>query len=447
MTRHDVVHEDGECRIGQPRGYAGRPAGLSLPGGVLWVDPLDPEAVLLNLTEPKRARETVIALFGLHAWDSVSAQSGGKVSEGWGLPIARRLALIDWLGTHSPDPLDEDLLAMESLVAHDQLSPLLDPQPVPQAVRARAVSIAEAAREGSPVGTPEVTRLALSLLQLLADSGDAEASRLTDALADLPSSDHPPGNWPFETVLTAIPAGLVLGETVTPAPQWQTGGVDWDLVPRGAFDSDEDAVRWRVDESTAIVEVRGGWDTRGSYVARLWSPDEALPAALISLSRSDDGWTGTALLLTDVPNPDDCWVDVTVADDPRPARRGVARVEAQARRWSCRGATRLRYALGQGALLDSAAPMTDAIGCLERARIAYADAALVRDQGNGSRHLELGVTLLAALRRADEAYEVDDLAQELQTEGALPDAPANLDHRAWELTVAELGLLVPSVAG
>ena len=71
----------------------------------------------------------------------------------------------------------------------------------------------------------------------------------------------------------------------------------------------------------------------------------------------------------------------------------------------------------------------------------------MRDQGNGSRHLELGVTLLAALRRADEAYEVDDLAQELQAEGALPDTPVNLDHRGWELTVAEMGLLVPSVDG
>lgn len=204
-------------------------------------------------------------------------------------------------------------------------------------------------------------------------------------------------------------------------------------------------MRWRVDSSTATVEVRGGWDDRGAYIARVLSPEEALPAALVGLHPQGDGWAGTARLLTNLPNPDDCWVDVTMADDPRPARRGPARVEAQARRWSCRGATRLRFALSRGVLLDTAAPMTDAIGCLERARIAYADAALVRDQGNHSRHLELGLTLLAALRQADETYEADDLTQELQAEGEFPEASLDLHHPAWQLTVAELGLLVPGV--
>lgn len=442
MTRHRIVHEDGECRIGQVRGFAARPAGLSLQGGVLWVDPLDPGCVLLDMTDPRRARETVIALFGLPAWDLVRDERAGTVDEGWALPAARRLALLDWLGNHSPDPLDADLLSMESLVARAHLSGVLDPVAVPGAVRTRAVDIAEAAVRGAPVGPAEVTRLAQSLLQILAESGDLEASRLRDAVAGV--SARPPGEWPFATVLTPVPPGLLLGETPSPEPVWRTCGVDWDLVPRGAFSPDEDAVRWRVDGSTVTVEVRGGWDVRGSYIARLHSPDSALPAALVSLHPHDDGWTGTAGLLTDVPHPDDCWIDVTSADDPRPARGGVARVEAQGRRWSCRGATRLRFALSDGVLLDTAAPMTDAIGCLERARIAYADAALVRDTGNPARHLELGNTLLAALHRAGETYEADDLTQELQAEhGALPAASVDLDHPAWRLTVAELGLLVP----
>ncbi len=443
MTRNRIVHDAGECRIGQVRGFAARPAGLSLPGGVLWVDPLDPEAVLLDVTDVRDAQETVIALFGLPAWDMVRAERTGTVAEGWALPTASRLALLDWLGTYSPDPLDADLLAMESVVARAHLSGVLDPVAVPEPVRTGAVDIAEAAVRGMTVGPAEVTRLAQSLLQVLAESGDPEALLLRDAVAEMGA--RPPVDWPFATALTPVPPGLVLGETPSPEPVWRTCGVDWDLVPRGAFSPDEDAVRWRLHGSEVTLQVRGGWDVRGSYIARLHSPDSALPAALVSLHPHVDGWTGTAGLLTDVPHPDDCWIDVTSADDPRPARRGVARVEAQARRWSCRGGTRLRFALSQGVLLNTAAPMTDAIGSLERARIAYADAGLVRDTGNISRHLELGNTLLAALHRAGEAYEVDDLAQELHGEaGALPAASVDLGHPGWRLTVAELGLLVPS---
>lgn len=416
MRQFLVTHDADEIRIGSPRGYAARPAGIEVHGGTLLVDPLDPGAAQLVLTQPDAAQETVVALFGLTAWDLVTTRREGSVNPGWALSAAARLAILDWLGKHSPDELDQDLLDLEAVAVGGHLDAVIDPLPISQRARIRALEMAaEDTEASSDLG--ELARWALGAL---------DGHRRT-------------ASWSLPSELTEIGAGVLLDGENRPESGWRTCGLDWDRVPRGAFSTREDALRWRVDGDAVVVRADCGWNPAGQYVARLVHPDEQMPAAIAPLTLADSQWVGEAALMSPGIDPDDCWIDVTQAGDPRPWRRGAARERATARRWASRAVTRLRFGLSQGYLLDCADPLDDAIGCLERARIAYADAEMA-----SQRHLELGWTLLAALRARGNHHELDDLQQELRIESpGAPLQPPDLTQPGWELTVAERYLLVP----
>lgn len=470
------------------------PAGLSrlsVPGGVLIVDPLDPSRPALCLSDPDLAGETVVALFGISAWESIEAALGrgvpatGKAGSGWTLADACRLAVVRWLGEQSPDPLDETLLEIEAAVLADRLSPLVDLVPSARAV-ARALDLVEASVEGRPVGPRGAVDLARQLASIVADQGpdwdsapddtgvvldDEELQRAADLSrhwADqyaLPDADDPA--WlagcalGLSRQLTPVPAGLTMdaGE-VAEAPRWRTCSTDWDFVPRGAFDPGEDAIRWRIAGEPPVaafdVQVRAGTITGGRFVARLLSDDRPSAVCQAALSLSGDHWVGSATLLDASLDPESCWVDITSQMHPRPPRRGKARTAAAGRRWTSRAIARLRFGLGEAATLDSAAPLGEAIGCLERARIEYA--ALIGASGSVSdrrRHLALGIVLRDALLLRGEAYEADDLESELLLEvGQDPGeqlvgrsggpGPGDYRHPAWRLTMAETALLIPS---
>jgi hypothetical protein len=408
-----------------------------------------------------------VALFGVNAWAAVMAGSAqGPLGDGWALATATRLALIRWLGDFSPDPLDGDLLDMEGAVLTDRLSSFLPAPEVTDSARQRALTLSEAVLRGAPTGPPEVSSLAQDLLALLGDQGDGEAGQVAEALkAHKLESERirQALEWALGSILTPVPHGLVLDDpAVESAPVWRTCSTDWDLVPRGVFSADEDAIRWRIDPepggaARVTVEARAGWATRGSYLARLLCTSTRMPAAVIPLHRNGDLWSGSAPLIVPVIDPDECWIDLTSEATPRPARRGTPRIAARGRRWAARGATRLRFGLTEGALLNSSTPMSEAIGSLERSRMAYSDLAARPQRGDdGLRHFELGLTLHSALGRRGEHYETDDLAQELQVEaGALreshlgpepvPLPVVDLNHPGWQLSVAELGMLVPTI--
>jgi hypothetical protein len=406
-----LIHDGDTVLIGEPRAFAARPAGLEVAGGMLWVDPLDPACSIMEIAEPDQAQESVVALFGLDAWVLVTRGADGLVDPGWALADARRLAIVDWLRTHSPDSLDDDLLSLQACVLARRCG--LDRE-MPHLHDRAAQMLRGPAAAG-------MRSLAAEFLQV--PEPDTEVRALP---------------WSLDSVLSPLTEGLVLDADTHPTGGWQTGGLDWDLVPRGAFDSAEDAVRWRVNDSQVQIEVKAGPRPAGDFIARLLHDDSSLPGALVPL-RFDGGiWTGTA---TAFGATDDSWVDVTSAADPRPARRGVARQQASARRWAVRAATRMRFALSDRYLLDCAQPLTQAIGCLERARIGYAEASGRDDQ---RRQFELGLTLRAALIRAGADYEVDDLDSELILESSQGSGTTvGFDDPAWELTVAERALLVP----
>jgi hypothetical protein len=407
-----LIHDGDTVLIGEPRAFAARPAGLEVAGGMLWVDPLDPTCSILEVAETDEAQESVVALFGLDAWLLVNNSADGLVDPGWALADARALAIVDWLRNHSPDPLDDDLLAMQACVLARRCG--LDREATH--LQARATEVLR-----GPAAAP---------IRSLA----AEFLRLPE-----PGSEEHPLAWGLGTVLTPLRAGLLLDADTDPTGGWQTSGLDWDLVPRGAFDSAEDAVRWRVADGRVLIEVTAGPQPEGDFIARLLDDGSSLPCALVPLHFDGEIWTGTGSAFGAT---DDSWVDVTSALDPRPARRGVARQQATARRWSVRAATRLRFALSDRYLLDCAQPLTQAIGCLERARIGYAEASGHDDQ---RRQFELGLTLRAALIRAGADYEVDDLDSELILEATHGSGSnVDFDDPAWELTVAERALLVPS---
>ena len=310
--------------------------------------------------------------------------------------------------------------------------------------------------------------LSVEVLGLLARTGDDEAAAVLQSLrlitAPTRETEGSARLWDRRSVLTPMQAGLVLDDEAEPvAGAWSECATDWDLVPRGAFDPEEDAIRWRVSRSAdgrwhVSLDVGAGWDPRGQYMARLHSEDTLIPLALVPLALGRERWMGTSPLLGSPADPSQCWVDITSADNPRRARRGAERTAAEARRWAIRGVTRLRFGLVDGVLLSSTSPMDDAVGSLERARMAYATIGNDPEAtGPRGRHLELGLALVAALERSGEHHEVDDLTQELAAEAvalatdAVLHGPGtshlhmvDLNHPAWRLSVAELGLLVPS---
>jgi hypothetical protein len=390
------------------------------------------------------------------------------VSAGWALAHASRLAVLRWLAAYSPDPLDGELLEMECAVLQARLSPLLpDPGAAPS-VRKRALELVAAMSRAESHGIPEVFALAAEYLAVLATAGDEQAADALqsrpDAAADTPGAMAGARRWDRRSVLTPMAAGMTLDDKTEPViGAWSEGPTDWDLIPRGAFDSDETAIRWRLESESdgqhrILIDAAAGWDPRGQYMARLHSETVLMPLGLVPLVLDGERWRGASPLHGPAPDPSGCWVDITSSEHPRRARRGDARTAAEARRWAIRAVARLRYGLVEGVLLASTSPIGDAVGCLERSRMAYASLATHPDgAGSRSRHFELGLVLRAALERSGEHHEVDDLTQELASEAAalersdIPHVPGmsqsyrvDLSHPAWSLSVAELGLLVPA---
>lgn len=463
MIHARQVHQDPQSErivIGDPPSGAAPPAGLPVMGGVWQVDPLDPATTALVISDLAEARPSVVALFGLKAWDEVQQPDCRQVPwAGWAAADATRLALLRWLSRFSSEALDPDLLAMESEVLRERLAEMLDEDPpdhLSGPPRNRALGIAADIATGHQPGLPQLPGLVADYLQLCADRGDAEAHA---ALASLPAHGFPEVTayaWSGAEQLTAAPAGTILDEgTALPPPVWRNCGVDWELTPNGVFAATEDAVMWRITDRREVeVRVVAGPRPSGSWLARLHSPQSAVPVAIVPLHRDNGTWSGRAApLLPAIGDHDEFWVDITDGADPRPARKGAARAEAAGRRWAARGVLLARLHLSAGALLDTDRPGVAAKGCLERARSAFAEAEMIHDDEAGNKdarwQFAIGRTLQALLAR-DEQFEAEDVAAELTAAAELLAGrtgsawvSVDLTDPGWSLSVAEWALLVP----
>ncbi len=304
-------------------------------------------------------------------------------------------------------------------------------------------------------------------LEAVVESGSPQADVAAELLRDLQApTDHSlegrPLEWGLATALPLEPAGVRLDTSTPPSLQRvRVDTVDWEQVPVGAVHPGENRLRWRIqvhDQGWLIhVEVDppdGGIRTRDPLLARVWSPATREPIAVVPLTVSDGKWSGTAPLQGH-PQPDDAdtyWADITTQRHPRPRRNSAERAAALARRWSTRAVTRLRLGVGGGFPISEPDPISEGIGCLERARSVLEDLANAPQsaeqewlrQQPGDQEVQLRALLLAALTLMGEEHEVDDLRQEPPTARVVSLVP-NLAAPAWHRTLSETALLVPSV--
>ena len=485
----------GEVLVGR---LPAAPAGVvtvPVPGGTVYVDPSAVDAPpALVVGDEGQAGDVVDRLFG----QGVGAALGLAGERPELLPAARtagcdrlvRYAVLRWLTSTGPLPLDRAALALEGAVAADDVEDLLDPDvhEAPDVVEFAplAVALARTLRTGGDgsawPGLPDLVEDSLAAICRRVPLDDPLGVRARHE-AELRRAMHRFGTgpldwdaWQWEVQSSRPEAAAHAGVTDGVAVRSGQSSVDWAHVPPGVLDAAEGTVLWWVAPSgedrlrieievlahrgpvrtSALARLVGG-DTQAREVlvtlsreqtpglrVRVYVPGFSLPVGDAELRPSGDGrlWHGTVDVPARAVGGGGILVDVHGTALAAPPRFGPAAAPAEAMRWASRGLALLR--------LSRAAPDTPRDGVREpweRARQVYASVAEAGGPGAAlaaRQEARCLAVIIAHLEASGETRtrrlraELDDReAAAAPSDVALPD----LTDPAWAPTVAELGLL------
>ncbi|MCW2502979.1 MAG: hypothetical protein JWO79_1263, partial [Actinomycetia bacterium] len=356
-----------------PRPAAPAGTGVVLvTGAEIYVDPTAPDDLPFALVhDVDEAEAAMHAVYGSAVAATVLEVAESRTNTlapladlpGLAAELVRRIGLVRWLETHSPDELPQGLLDLEFGSASCALDDLLaDPE-----------------REDAEARLLRRAGLAVRLSRRLRDSGGPPApSGLAALLVDALPWVHrvvPYSSPDFDDVLHEVELAAALRELAPDGAvfDWDAlaeapgvGGrelatsrsrsagrprdlevprrasVDWWQVPRGVLRTAEDTVEWQLTDGATRVAVTVA-ATPGAPAAalafRLFAGDLPVPIAVGALQLTDDGaaFRGSAPLHGTPAG--ELTLDVHDPTARRPARLGADRAIAQAVRWAARGIT------------------------------------------------------------------------------------------------------------
>lgn len=384
------------------------PAGevpISIPGGLIRVDPARPDVVPSCLViDAAAARESIAEIYGPKvAADTLRMDphhEGKSVASHLGPDDLRELVVqlagVRWCQVNAPLDLDPHLLRLEELTLLGSLAELLDDETDWSAeLSLECGRLLRREQRWIETASPEQLDLVAEAMELMANHApvaDATARRARDYLTRstratrLPDTSGAPG---VAAKLRPQPA-LVAGGSA--ALFSGTSTVDWLDVPIPLTTREENNVHWMLDLLDDRAELTVVADATSAGVA--WYREKAetsgtafrlsfdchltgwpFPAltGLLDLDESTATWTGKAvgdphqrLLLSD-------GIEQRESIDIRVRTSRITPVPdptfGEAHRWTCRGVTSLRFAADDRDrdLLDSAAESLQRAGELWRA--------------------------------------------------------------------------------